>query len=450
MNVTASTGFLSLVMEAAGQGLGVREALQDILGRVSPEMFQGEERRYAESARKLLDLRQMPTAFAIAKDCGAAPMDLAQLKLAGAGLYADLAAATEGVRSEYQQRILQEGLNSTRRILQKGDLAGAQSAVLKLAELVLTGGENDDLINYDEYDPNQPSPPRPITTTLRALNEDLGGGFGAGGSLCMSLVAAPSGVGKSTFAFQQVGHWLLKEGHWVLYCSGEMEASYVFEHVTRIVAQQGEETRKLRIPKHLGLFSRAHEQLQEAAKGGRFTVLDDNVTPERVLSVARQKVRELRKVQEAGSAPETVRLIVVVDNWDNLFTDYDFGHLREDQVFGRWMQRFQRQAAEYGYHHMNLAQTNGEAESAKEPAHAHEMQGSRKLHSKASHVITLYRSRDAGAVERALRDGGELPSWARPQIAVRKARGGGRTGARFYKTDSKVGDWQDTDVFPEF
>ncbi|MPY67697.1 AAA family ATPase [Deinococcus sp. SDU3-2] len=448
--VSATTGFLSLVMEAAGQGLGVREALQDILGRVSPEMFQGEERRYAESARKLLDLRQMPTPFAIAKDCGASPMELARLKLAGAGLYGDLAAAAEGVRTQYHQRRLQEGLTAALAAAQKGQLDLAQTLTQELAEQALLG-EAMSLEDYHDFDPEAAPEPRHLQTTLATLNEDLGGGLAAGGALCLSLVAAPSGVGKSTFAFQQVARWLTEDPHWVLYCSGEMPAGYVFDQVTRLVARQSEDQRRYRLPVHHRAFVRAAEQVKARVGQGRFTVYDGDLSPEAVLELARRKQKELTAARLSGQATEDARLVVIVDNWDNLFTSYEFGELREDQVFGRWMQRFQRQAAEYGYHHMNLSQTSGEAEDMKEPAHAHQMQGSRKLHSKASHVITLYRPRDSGAVERALREsGGEPPPWAHPMIGVRKARGGGRTGVRRYRLDEKTGAWRDAEAVPEF
>lgn len=79
-------------------------------------------RRYLESARKRLDLRQMPTAFAIGKDWGVSPLELAKIKTAGTKLYGDLAAATEAVRRQYQQTQLVKGLTGTLAAAQKGQL----------------------------------------------------------------------------------------------------------------------------------------------------------------------------------------------------------------------------------------------------------------------------------------------------------------------------------------
>ncbi|EYB66515.1 hypothetical protein DEIPH_ctg103orf0044 [Deinococcus phoenicis] len=331
----------------------------------------------------------------------------------------------------------------------KGDLNTAQVLAQEAAESTLLGDPAASLRDYHAYDVDALPEPRLITTTLHQLNDDLGGGLGAGGTLCMSLIAAPSGVGKSTFVFQQIPHWLLTEKHWVLYASGEMTADYVFGQVTRLHARLSEAQYNLRIPKFQSSLRRGNAQLRQAIEQGRFTALDEDFTPESIRALARIKAQELKKAREAGDAPETARLIVIVDNWDNLFESYDFGKLREDQVFQREMQRFARQASEYGYHHMNLAQTNGEAEDAKGPAEAHQMQGSKKLNAKSSHQITLYRARDAQAVAKALSEA-HPPNWVHPQIGVRKARGGGCCGVRRYATDGALGNWHDVPNHSEF
>lgn len=446
---SATTGFLSVLMEMATQGLDCRELLRDAVGRLTAEMFMGEERQVFEAACILLDQGHMPTAFTTAQQAELPPLKAGQIKTQGQELYGDLSAAVKGVLWQHVQASTIQRLTAALQAASKGDLGAAQVLAQEAAEGTLPNDPAASLRDYHAYDVDALPEPRLITTTLRQLNEDLGGGLGAGGTLCMSLIAAPSGVGKSSFVFQQIPHWLLTEKHWVLYASGEMTADYVFGQVTRLHARLSEAQYSLRTPKFHSSLRRGNAQLRQAIEQGRFTALDEDFTLEGIRALARIKAKELKKAREAGTVTDTARLIVIVDNWDNLFESYDFSKLREDQVFQREMQRFARQASEYGYHHMNLVQTNGEAEDAKGPAEAHQLQGSKKLNAKSSHQITLYRARDAQAVAEALSEA-RSPDWVHPQIGVRKARGGGRCGVRRYATNSAVGSWHDLPSYPEF
>ena len=364
-----TTGFLALVMEEAAFGLDTLDVLRRHCGRLKSAMFAGEEKRAFEAACELLDLGSMPTAFAIGRRSGVALPSVNRMKATGKALYADFASAVDGVLSQHSLRELGTCLSSALAATQAGQLDSARAFAQEAAELALLGDTEGELSDFHEFDPDLPPTPRYITTTLATLNEDLGGGLASEGALSMSLVAAPSGVGKSTFAFQQVRPLVTQERHWVLYCQRRtgsqlrLRSGHPHPGAPERGAAPGQD------PEAPQAFKRVHAELKAAVDAGRFTAYDgEDFSPERILELARRKARELNQARESGTAPATARLIVIVDNWDNLFTNYDFGALREDQVFRRWMQRFQRQAAEYGYHHMNLAQTNGEAEALKEAA----------------------------------------------------------------------------------
>lgn len=448
-DVTSATGFLSGVMEMAGQGLDVLDPLRNAFSSLDPQMFSGDERRVFEGAALLLGERRLPTPFNIGKAAKIAPIVPARIKKAGEGMFADLHSSVQAVLTEHGQAVLVKGLSSALEQARKGELDLARELALATAEEALLGDSGALLTDYLDWDVNTPPQPRQIQLTMPQLNEDLGGGLAAGGSLCMSMVAAPSGVGKTTFVVQQVPHWLLNQGHWVLYGTGEMTASYIYGQVTRIYARISDAQFNMRLPRYRRLLEQANQKIREAVTQGRFTAFDQGFDPERVRKLARIKARELAEAKAQGLAPEHACLIVVVDNWDNLFQDYDFGDQREDQAYRREMLRFWRQASEYGYHHMNLVQVSGDAEDLKAPAGASQMQGSRKLNAYTSHQIVLYRPRDMAAVERAMQEPSP-PDWAFPAYAVRKHRGGGYGGVRPCRTDALVGDWYDANVMPAF
>lgn len=73
-----------------------------------------------------------------------------------------------------------------------------------------------------------------ILTPFRALNTNLGGGFFCHGDLCMTVVAAYTGVGKSRFA-HQIAWSAAQQGHTVIIFCGESDKHSVKESLLCIV-----------------------------------------------------------------------------------------------------------------------------------------------------------------------------------------------------------------------
>ena len=111
-DVTSATGFLSGVMEMAGQGLDVLDPLRNAFSSLDPQMFSGDERRVFEGAALLLGERRLPTPFNIGKAAKIAPIVPARIKKAGEGMFADLHSSVQAVLTEHGQAVLVKGLSS--------------------------------------------------------------------------------------------------------------------------------------------------------------------------------------------------------------------------------------------------------------------------------------------------------------------------------------------------
>lgn len=437
---SASAVLLGLLMEEAKFGPEALADIRDAIDELTPEMFDEPDQPIFRAVEALVESGRVPAPAHVIKHANDVSRDRLRHCLVAAQGAGELAGGRADLLRAHGLRQVQAAAAAALEQITRGDLTGAL-AVLGTVDLDGFGDSGaQHLRTLADYDPARKRDPRPITLPWPKVNAACGGGLDAGGAMTMSLWLAPSGVGKTTLMCQLTPYWA-KQRHWVLYFSGEADEYYVFDEMCRLDAGVRREAVEAGVSTQIAKLARSRDALMKFGPEA-IRVYAKGFTGKDIRRLAKQQAARLARQRDAGLAPAHARLIVVIDNYDNIFEAVDVGaDVKEHTLSARESQRFNRHAMTHGYHLAVLHQTNDEGERKWGPAAAGDSAGNRKLHSKFSHVFSIYRPIRVPKDKMTDANGNLLPH-AHPQLAVPKHRGGG-DGQPIVMDTSPFGTWRE-------
>lgn len=444
--VKPQTALIGLFIATARiYGLDAVGPIRDQLMRLTGEMFDGPELAAFYAINDLVDRGSAPGPGDI---MALAPEELTLPVISRFAAverhYASLKGATDAVIADSEVKRTRQALAEAQAALQRGDLALARALMSDGASEGPSRGLRE-VRGFESFRFN-PTAEKRASVGLPRLDAMLGGGIGFGGRITMSLWIAGTGVGKSTIMQGTVVPAWLRQGHWVVYFTGEASSEDVMSEVARMESgttfEQMDHARTKQTPALLERIQGGVDRL--AALPGRFIPEDDDFTDASVRLIAAARKAQLDEAKRAGEAHEDAELIVVVDNFDHAVDALDSRH-REDQIFNAASRRFTLHARRHGYHLALLHQTNADGERRSGAPLKHDVASSKAIVNHAAFMLTFYRptteedhaDADTDSMGRPV-PGRRARHWA----AVRKARGG-KVGELELASDPNTGRWFD-------
>ncbi len=446
MSLTPSQAFVAMMVEVAQEEKGNAPALlMGVSEDVDSTWFPEADRVLYDTIRTVLAEGSVPTLSALTPRL--APDQLARLKFAVAQLrqgdegdFGDWPSARRALRDEATKRDLTGRIQSGVAALKEGKLGEAHTALVTSqfgGTLTIT---RQSTFTKNVLDAGGMT--RFIRTPWDLLSKQIGGGYGVGGTHAMSIVIAPTGVGKSTWARQQIASFI-EDGHRVLYFAGEATPENVLHDVYMLTAGISKEALHQRHPTAVERFEGARAHLASFRDGltlvtGKFSDID-------VVERAAFEASRLVSDKRLGLAEPQAELMVIVDNLDHAVRHRLRGaKLAEWQVYDEALGEMAEAASHSNYHLMNLSQPNAEGAKLLGPAFEGDVQGGRRAANHAALIISLWRP--LTAAHREMHDRAQNPHIASKHIiAVRKSRAGATDELEF---DSQFGLWHPRGKLP--